>query len=62
MLAGLCGWEDCLPPYPVSMSAIRGGPYGSRLAIISALVLMSCSWARPRSAMPSREAVVPAPV
>lgn len=52
-----------LPPNPVSMSAISGGPLpGARFAIMSAFDFMSYSWARARSGCPRREAVVPAPV
>lgn len=39
-----------LPPNPVSMSAISGGPLpGARFAIMSAFDFMSYSWARARS-------------
>lgn len=44
------------------MSAMSGGPKGSRLAIMSAFSRISCSWAMARSGWPSLEAVVPAPV
>jgi hypothetical protein len=50
-----------LPPYPVSASATNG-TVGSMLAIIAAWSLISFIVATPRSAMPSRDIVVPAPV
>ena len=49
------------PPKPVSASAMSGTLL-SRLAIIPAFSLMSFKVAIPKSAMPSFDMVVPAPV
>ena len=65
ILGGYCfikeGDEKHIPPYPVSASAMTGMDR-SRLAIIPALSRISLRVASPRSAIPSRDIVVPAPV
>ena len=53
--------DDCIPPYPVSASAIKGTE-ASMPAIMDALSRMSFMVAMPMSAMPRRDIVVPAPV